>query len=259
MVSIVTVTYNSAATLDDTLTSVASQTYPHIDHVLVDGGSTDGTVAMLKEAQQLWPDRVQWISEPDDGIYDAMNKGIQMARGDVIGILNSDDLLADDQVIEDVVQQLEITDADALYADLVFVDRYETDMVQRIWVARRGGMQWGWNPPHPTLYVKAETYSRLGVYRPDFQISSDYDFCLRLAASGMELTYLPRVIVKMRNGGASTRSLRSNITAFREAQESLSSMKIRLPGLVNLLRVARKLTQLRDYRGRLVRGISRRF
>jgi glycosyltransferase involved in cell wall biosynthesis len=128
-VSIVTVIFNSAATLDDTLASVAGQTYPHIDHVLVDGGSTDDTVAMLKEAQQQWPDRVQWISEPDDGIYEAMNKGIRMARGDVIGIVNSDDLLADDRVIEDVVRQLEITGADALCADLVFADPNETEMV----------------------------------------------------------------------------------------------------------------------------------
>lgn len=245
LVSIVTVTFNSAATLTDTLVSVANQTYPYLQHVLVDGGSSDGTLELIKQAHETSTERIVWISECDHGIYDAMNKGIRMARGDVIGILNSDDFFADEHVVADIIQKLDETGASALYADLVFVDSVHTESVQRTWVAGRGQVHWGWNPPHPTLYITAETYKQLGLYRPDYRISSDYDFMLRLfnPSARVKVTYLPRIIVNMRNGGRSTRSITSNITGFREAQHSLLRAGIRFPLLVNALRVFRKLRQ----------------
>ena len=246
-VSIVTVTFNSAATLSDTLCSVAQQTYPHLEHVLVDGGSTDGTVGMIQAAQESGPGRIRWMSEPDDGIYDAMNKGIAMASGDVIGILNSDDFLADESVVGDVVARLGQIDADAVYADLVFVDPMHTDQIQRVWTAGSGTMRTGWSPPHPTLFVCADTYSRLGLYRTDFTISADYDFMLRLfdARRCSTVAYLDRTVVKMRNGGVSTRNIRSNIVGFREAHESLRDAGMRPAVLINALRVLRKFRQLR--------------
>lgn len=246
-VSIVTVTFNSATTLSDTLVSVANQTYPYIEHVLIDGGSTDGTVELIRAAALSAPERVQWASEPDDGIYDAMNKGIALAGGDVIGILNSDDFLADQSVVTDIVRRLEETGADAVYADLVFVDPIHTDQIQRVWTAGTGRLQLGWSPPHPTLYVRAATYRRLGPYRTDFAISADYDFMLRLfdRRHHASVTYLSRIAVKMRTGGVSTRGLAGNILAFREAQRSLKDIRMRPALLVNTLRVLRKLQQLR--------------
>lgn len=246
-VSIVTVTYNSSATVQDTLVSVANQTYPHIQHVLVDGGSTDGTVEILRSAGQSAPDRVRWISEPDDGIYEAMNKGIRMASGEVIGILNSDDFLADDSVVADIMGRLGETGADAVYANLVFVDPISTDQVQRVWRAGTGRMRLGWSAPHPTLYVRAATYERLGLYRTDCLISADYDFMLRLfrLRGRSHVVYLDRTVVKMRNGGVSTRNLSGNLTGFREAQRCLRDAGVRPAVLVNALRVLRKFRQLR--------------
>jgi glycosyltransferase len=246
-VSIVTVTFNSAATLGDTLASVAGQSYPSVEHVLVDGGSTDGTVELIRAAEQAAPGRVRWLSEPDEGIYDAMNKGIALASGDVIGILNSDDFLADDRVVADIVARLEETGADAVYADLVFVDPVHVDEVRRIWTAGTGRVRLGWSPPHPTLYLRAASYRGLGRYRTDFTISADYDFMLRLFDGRRRCTVadLRRTAVKMRTGGVSTRDLSSNVVGFREAQRSLQDARVRPALLVNLLRVLRKFRQLR--------------
>jgi glycosyltransferase involved in cell wall biosynthesis len=246
-VSIVTVTFNSAATLADTLASVAGQRYPQVEHVLVDGGSTDGTLELIQAAARSAPHRVRWVSEPDEGIYDAMNKGIAMASGEVIGILNSDDFLADDSVVADIVERMVRTGADAVYADLVFVDQLATDQVQRVWRAGSGRVGLGWSPPHPTLYVRAEAYRRLGPYRTDFAISADYDFMLRLfdRRTASTVSYLDRTVVRMRNGGVSTRNLSGNIVGFREAHRSLRDARVRPAVLVNTLRVLRKFRQLR--------------
>lgn len=246
-VSIVTVTFNSVATLSDTLRSVAEQTYPYLEHVLVDGGSTDGTVDLIRAASQGAPDRIRWMSEPDGGIYDAMNKGILMASGDIVGILNSDDFLADKLVVADVLGRFNQFNADAVYANLVFVDPVNTDRVQRVWTSGSGSIRRGWSPPHPTLYVRADTYRRLGMYRTDFKISADYDFMLRLfdAQRPSTVAYLDRIVVKMRNGGASTRNIGSNLVGFREAQRSLKEARMRPAPLINALRVLRKIRQLR--------------
>ncbi len=242
-----TVTFNSAATLHDTLRSVAGQTYPRIEHVLVDGGSTDQTLELIRAAAQTAGGRVRWVSEPDDGIYDAMNKGVAMASGEVIGILNSDDFLADEHAVADMVGCMQAAGADAVYADLVFVDPVDTDQVERVWRAGTGRMGKGWCPPHPTLYVRAATYRDVGPYRTDFAISADYDFMLRLfdRRRRVPVAYLNRTVVRMRNGGVSTRDLSGNLVGFREAHRSLKEAGVRPAVLVNTLRVLRKLRQLR--------------
>jgi glycosyltransferase involved in cell wall biosynthesis len=246
-VMIETVTFNSEATLADTLASVAAQSYPRTEHVLVDGGSTDGTLDLIRDATRAAPDRIRWLSEPDRGIYDAMNKGVAMASGDVVGILNSDDFLADPQVVADVVRRLTETGAGALYANLDFVDQVRTGEVRRVWRAGTGRMRWGWSPPHPTLYLRAEVYRQLGPYRADFLISADYDLMLRLfdRRRPTAVTYLDRTVVKMRQGGVSTRGFGGNVTGFREAQLSLRHAGVRPALVVNGLRVLRKLRQLR--------------
>lgn len=247
LVSIVTVTYNSAATLQDTLTSVRSQRYPHIEHIIVDGGSTDGTLDVVADEQTRSGRRLTCTSGPDRGIYDAMNKGIAMARGTIIGVLNSDDFLIDGNVITEIVEHFVADRCDALYADLVFVDQHDIAVVKRVWVAGRGKVAHGWNPPHPTLYVTKALYDRFGTYKIDYKISSDYDYMLRILnpRSGVKVSYLERTIVKMRHGGVSTRNLSGNRVAFLEAQQSLREQGVPLPLLVNAARVMRKLGQLR--------------
>ncbi len=248
-VSVVTVTYNSAATLADTLRSVAEQTHRDLEHVIVDGGSTDGTLALVRAAAAEDP-RVVWHSEPDHGVYDAMNKGIARARGALIGMLNSDDVFADRDALADLVTHVTATGAAAAYADLVFVDPDDLDRVRRVWTAGRGRMASGWSPPHPTLYVTAVVYRRIGAYRTDFAISADYDFMLRLfdPRRPVDVAYLPRTLVRMRTGGRSTRGARSHLVGFREAGRSLRDAGAPHPGLTNVLRVLRKLGQLRRRR-----------
>ncbi len=248
-VSVVTVTLNSADTLADTLRSVAGQTHRDLEHVIIDGGSTDGTLAMIRAAAADDP-RVVWRSGPDRGIYDAMNKGIALARGGLIGMLNSDDVFADDFALADLVGHVHATGAEAVYADLVFVDPVDLARVRRVWSAGRGRIAYGWSPPHPALYVGAEVYRRIGGYRTDLTISADYDLMLRLfdPRRPIRIAYLPRILVRMRTGGRSTRGPHSHLVGFREAQRSLRDAGARHPGLTNALRVLRKLRQLRRSR-----------
>lgn len=245
-VSIVTVTYNSGCTLAETIASVQNQTYPRIEHVIIDGGSSDETIDLIRKAAAKGGDGcVRWLSERDEGIYDAMNKGIHLSSGSIVGLLNSDDVFNDRHVVQDIVDKFRLDDCDALYGDLVFVDQNNTDLIRRRWIAGRGRMERGWSPPHPTLYLRRRVYQDNGPYRPDFKISADYEYMLRLFIKGSNLRvgYLERVLVRMRYGGVSTGDLSGNLTGFREAQESLESHGIRPAILVNCLRVMRKFKQ----------------
>jgi glycosyltransferase involved in cell wall biosynthesis len=250
VVSIVTVTFNSADTLTDTINSVLGQAYDNFEHVIVDGGSTDGTIQLIQKFEIQYRGRLKWTSGPDGGIYDAMNKGVALATGDIVGILNSDDLYVDANVLTDIVSSFAENDCDFLYADLIYVDRADLDVTTRVWAAGDGRFALGWNPPHPTLYLRRSVYEQNGWYKTDYKISSDYDYMIRLfnPKANLRPWYLRRTIVKMRQGGESTKSLRSNIIAFREAQQSLESYQVRMPWVVNALRVLRKLRQLRARR-----------
>lgn len=247
LVSIVTVTFNSGETVTDTINSVLGQTYENFEHVIVDGGSTDGTVDLIQKFEGSYRGRLKWTSGPDDGIYDAMNKGVALATGDIVGVLNSDDLYADSNVLADIVSSFVESNCDVLYADLIFVDRADLDVTTRVWIAGDGRFTLGWYPPHPTLYLRRSVYEQNGWYKTSYKIAADYDYMIRLfmPGSGLKASYLPRTIVKMRQGGVSTKNFRSNITTFREAQQSLEFYRIRMPYVVNALRVLRKLRQLR--------------
>lgn len=216
-VSIITVTYNSAKTLTRSLESVASQTFDSIEHIIIDGGSTDGTMEIV---QQYRSRLAQVVSEPDQGIYDAINKGIRLATGDIIGILNSDDVLADATTIETIVRKMEETGADVAYGDLLYcTDTAKMETVVRYWrsnIFRPTTLRWGWMPPHPTLYVKREIYGEIGDYDISFRISADYDFILRLFSKPYRSVYIPNVLVKMSTGGVSNRNLRA---MFRKSCE----------------------------------------
>lgn len=215
-VSIVTVTYNSAATIFDTLHSVRKQTYKDIEHIIVDGNSTDNTLKIIADFHHNGP----LVSEKDNGIYDAMNKGIMMATGDIVGILNSDDYLADDTAIQRIVEKFNQTSCDAVYGDLLFVHPENTSRITRKWVAgsfKKKKFLSGWMPPHPTFYVKRSCYDQYGLFNIQLKSSADYDLLLRfLFVNQLKVEYLPAILIHMRVGGQSTRSFLNRLKAHRE-------------------------------------------
>lgn len=211
-VSIITATYNSAETILDTVRSVECQTYPNIEYIIIDGDSKDLTLELIKTTSS----RVATIvSEPDLGIYDALNKGLALASGDIIGFLHSDDLLAYPDAIKDIVQSMESSGSNAVYADLKYVDRDNTQKTFRHWVSgtfNLSKLKWGWMPPHPTLYLGSTVYQSVGGFDLSYKICADYDFILRCFRNPLvRVSYLPAVTVLMRVGGASNNSI-SNIT-----------------------------------------------
>jgi glycosyltransferase len=208
-VSIITVCFNSSATIHKTIKSVNSQSYKNIEHIFVDGNSKDGTRKIIlsksKRATKL-------ISESDHGIYDAMNKGIKFSSGQIIGILNSDDFYFNCNVIENVVKEIKRQSSDCLYGDLVYINQKRLSKIVRYWVAgefNKQRIKFGWMPPHPTVFLMRKIYDDLGYFNTNYKISADYDFILRLLVrEGLKITYLPKILVKMRLGGASNRSFK---------------------------------------------------
>ena len=219
-ISILTVAYNSAATIADTLVSVAAQDYPQVEHLVVDGASSDDTLAIVSR----FPHVAKAISEPDHGLYDAMNKGLKLVTGDVVGILNSDDFYTHPQVLSRVAARLEQTGADALYADLEYVDHSDTQRVVRHWKSSdytESQFLRGWMPPHPTFFVRRSVYERLGGFDTRLRCSADYELMLRfLLKNNISVCYLPEVIVRMRTGGMSNASLSHRLRANREDREA---------------------------------------
>ena len=221
-ISIITITYNSAKTLPRALESVLSQTYGDIEHIIVDGASTDGTVEIIKNYSKGPSDKVpstkevRWVSEPDGGIYDALNKGIRMATGDVIGFLHSDDVLYSPDSIGQIAAAFESSKADVVYGDLQYCNG---DKVTRRWRSnafKPSSLKFGWMPPHPTLYVRREVYEQVGEYDSWFRISADYDMVLRIFTAGYKTHYIPQVLVSMETGGASNRDAKARLSKTQE-------------------------------------------
>ncbi|MFA5411627.1 MAG: glycosyltransferase family 2 protein [Candidatus Omnitrophota bacterium] len=212
-ISIITAVLNNRAFIEDCIKSVAGQTYREIEHIIVDGGSTDGTVGIINKHRDS---SRKVISEKDNGIYEALNKGIRIAGGEVIGILNSDDLYANSMVLEKIAQQFSAKGVEGIYGDLVYVDKENTQKIIRYWKAgayRSGLFLKGWMPPHPAFFVKKEAYDKYGYFNTAFKISADYELMLRfLYRYGISVAYLPEVLVKMRSGGVSNRNFKSMIT-----------------------------------------------
>ncbi len=216
-ISIITITYNSAATLEQTIQSVIAQTYTNVEYIVVDGGSRDGTLTLV---QKYRAHIHQFISETDKGLYDALNKGIALATGDVVGILHSDDFYTAATVLEKVAFMLKQTQADALYANLYYVDRQDTNRVIRQWNSgfyKPGAFLNGWMPPHPTFFVRKECYQHYGNFNLSFKSAADYELMLRfIHKQGIKLCYLPEYIIKMRVGGLSNVTLKNRLRANAE-------------------------------------------
>ena len=219
-VSIITVVYNGARTIRGAIESVLSQDYDNIEYIVIDGDSRDNTVDIVKE----YVDDISiFVSEPDSGLYDAMNKGVAMATGDVVGFINADDVINSDDCIAEVVDAFVKNHADVVYGDKIYVDPDDTSKGVRYWRAGsfcKDNFVKGWMPPHLSTYIKRECYQEYGGYRDDFSIAADYELMLRfLYVNDLKVFYLPKVIAKMRSGGVSNSSLfnivKSNIEVFK--------------------------------------------
>lgn len=219
-VSIITAAYNSAATLKDTLKSVLAQTYTDIEYIIVDGASTDGTQEIVRSYESLFNGRLKWISEKDNGIYDAMNKGIKMATGDVVGILNSDDYFTRNDVIASMAQSFEDKNLDAVYGDIHFIHDGNPEKCVRYYSSKPFRPLWlrfGFMPAHPSFYCRRELFDKAGLYKTDYKIGSDYEMMVRLfMVHKIRAKYLPLDFVTMRTGGASTRNVRSRLQLIKD-------------------------------------------
>lgn len=246
LISIVTVSFNSASTISDTIESVLAQSNIALEYIVVDGASTDGTVEIVRS---YGGSVSHFVSEPDDGIYDAMNKGIKLASGDIIGVLNADDVYASPDVLSSVAARF-TPGIDAVYADLVYVDRLDMRKVRRTWVSgeySQGAFTRGWMPPHPTFFVRREVYEKYGAYTLALNSAADYEFMLRVVHKHeIRLSYLNRVIIRMREGGKSNASIKNRIAANR--QDRLAwKMNGLTPGMLTLVR--KPLSKLRQFFG----------
>lgn len=220
MISIITATYNSAKTINDTIKSVLCQTNKDFEYIIVDGGSTDETIDIVKSYESEFSGRLKWVSEKDKGIYDAMNKGIKMASGDIIGILNSDDYYTSDDILQTIADAFKCQNVDAIYGDIHFIKDGVPDKCVRYYSSRLFSPFWlrfGFMPAHPSFYCKRDVFDKSGLYRLDYKIGSDYEMMVRLFRKHkISSRYVPKDFVTMRTGGASNSNLQSRLTLIKE-------------------------------------------
>jgi glycosyltransferase len=252
-VSIITVTYNSEKYLADCIASVRRQTYSNIEHIIVDGKSTDGTLKIIRKNSGSL---AHWISETDHGMYDAINKGIKMATGDIIGVLNSDDMLASADVIMDIVACFDEKQVDSVYGDLVYVDPSNPQKVMRYWKGlsyKRSRFNYGWMPAHPTFYIRRELINRFGGYENHYFTAADYEFMARyLYRHKISSCYLSKMIVKMRNGGASNSNIYRRLRANRRDYLAMKRNRIPFAFIVSILKPLIKIPQYKSSLGHKV-------
>ena len=234
-ISIITAVYKSAETVGQAIASVAGQSHRDIEHLIIEGASGDNTLAAVEAVAH---DRMVVTSETDKGIYDALNKGIRQATGDVVGLVHADDYLAHKDVLADIAVAFDDPQVEAVYGDLDYISKVDPDRVIRHWMSgsyHAGRLAQGWMPPHPTLYLRRSVFDRIGVYDTRYRIAADYDFVLRyFSETRAEPVYLPQVLVKMRVGGESNRSLGRVIRKSREDYAALRQNQV--GGIGTLLR-----------------------
>ncbi len=243
-VSIITVTFNSEKYLADCIDSVRRQDYADIEHIIIDGNSKDNTVRIIKRHEAYIS---SWISEPDKGMYDAINKGMALASGDIIGVLNSDDMFASANVISEIVACFRRTGTDSVYGDLVYVDPSITTKVCRYWKGlsyNRDRFKTGWMPAHPTFYIRRSLVEEFGGYETHYFTAADYEFMARyLYFLKISACYLPKMIVKMRNGGISNGNLYRRLRANRRDYLAMKKNRIPFAFIVSILKPLSKIPQ----------------
>ena len=224
-ISIITACYNSEKTIEDTILSIAGQKAPQIEHIIIDGGSTDRTLEII----EFYEEKIsRVISEPDNGIYDAMNKGISITSGDIIGILNSDDVYADNKVLENVASAFADKSVGACYADLIYVEKNNLNKSVRYWKScdyKDGLLQRGWIPPHPTFFARKGVYDSFGCFDLDYELAADFELMMRfIGKHKINSIYIPKVFVIMRLGGATNKSIKNiikqNIEIFKSYKKN---------------------------------------
>lgn len=219
-ISIITATYNSGATLRDTMRSVLAQNFQDWEHIVVDGNSKDDTVSIIKELEPQYGGRLKWVSERDHGIYDAMNKGLRIATGDVVGLLNSDDFFSSPEVLSRINGEFTGNDIDAVYGDIHFVEVDNLEHCSRYYSSRffhRWMMVFGYMPAHPSFYCRKKCYEKFGEFDTSYRVAADFENLLRLIyVNGIRMRYIPMDFVTMRTGGASTQGMSSHVRIMRD-------------------------------------------
>lgn len=246
-ISLITVTYNAGGVLCCAIESALHQTYSNLEYIIVDGASKDNTLDIIRAYEPQFQGRMKWISEPDRGLYDAMNKGIRMATGDVVGILNSDDFFTSNDVLEKVAECFADNDVDAVYGDIHFVRSDDLNRCVRYYssrIFRRGLMRLGFIPAHPSFYCRRECFEKYGCYKTDYKIAADFDLLLRfIYVHRIRIKYLPVDMVTMRLGGASTSGLKSRMTCMKEHLRSFRENGVKTNRFLLSLRYFYKLTE----------------
>jgi glycosyltransferase involved in cell wall biosynthesis len=246
-ISIITVVWNNVKTIKDTIDSVLSQTYKNIEYIVIDGGSTDGTLSLLESRRDQLS---ALVSEPDEGIYDAMNKGIKLAKGDVIGFLNSDDFYLNDKVISKVASEFERDIfLDASYGNLIYVDQTNTSKIIRYFKTgefKQGLFLKGWCPAHPTFFVRKSVYERNGNFDLNYHFASDVELMMRfLEIHKIKSLYIPEVMVKMRMGGVSNRNLKNIWLANKEIINSFHKNGLQVNSIIFF--ICKIISRLKQY------------
>jgi len=244
LLSIVTVVYNNRKCIEDAIQSVKSQKYSNIEHIVIDGNSNDGT----KEYLQSLGDTIKLVSEPDKGIFDAMNKGLKLCTGTYIGLLNSDDVYASNMALSDVVATFEANHVDAVYGDLVYVDPIHTEKINRYWKSGNYDVRkfkWGWMPPHPTFFLRKSCYDQHGYFDLSLsKVSADYEIMLRMLYKYKhKAAYLPQILVRMRSGGNSNSSLLKRFKGNMEDRMAWKNNQLTPNPLTLTLKPLRKIGQ----------------
>lgn len=247
-VSLITVTYNSEKYLAQCIESIAHQDYPDIEYIVIDGASSDRTLSIIEKFSGVID---KWLSEKDGGMYDAINKGMKLATGDIIGILNSDDFFASSSAVSKIVQCFKENNVDSLYGDLVYVDEEKTENIYRYWKGspyKRTAFRWGWMPAHPTFYVRREIVEQLGGYETHYYSAADFEFMTRyLYKHRVSTCYLPELIVKMRKGGMSNCGWQRRLRANRRDYLALKRNNVPFPLFASLVKPIRKLPQFLNF------------
>ncbi|MDB9929094.1 glycosyltransferase [Schleiferiaceae bacterium] len=244
-ISIITVSYNSASTIKDTFDSIRIQNYNNIEYIVVDGGSTDETISIIKNNNDIISN---WISEKDNGIFDAFNKGIALASGDIVGILNSDDFYTNKNVISDVIKAFLDYKVDSVYGNLLYTDPVNTNIIKRKWIDKspydRNRFKNGWMPPHPTFFVKKTKYKLHGHFNTTLTGGGDYELMLRFLFKYRISSYhIPKILVKMRTGGNSNSSIKNRLRGIKDDVNAWKVNNLKHNYFISIMKIVRKLNQ----------------
>tara|TARA_B110000008_G_C16978470_1_gene567163 strand:- start:5691 stop:6464 length:774 start_codon:yes stop_codon:yes gene_type:complete len=243
LVSIITVVFNNVGQIKEAIKSVLSQNYSNIEYVVIDGNSNDGTKEILEEYRNQIS---VLLIEPDKGLYDALNKGINLSSGEVIGFLHSDDFFANRNVVNDLMECFDNENADVVYGDLDYLKRGSNKLILRHWHAgnfSKRKLNYGWMPPHPTFYAKKELYQSFGCFNPNYKIAADYDCMLRILKQDISVSYIPKVFVKMRTGGKSNKNLKNIVQKSYEDYIVMKNHNI--GGVISL--ICKNLSKLQQF------------